>query len=92
MSGTPQKSGSLPPLLILAAPAGITTLWVMPVHYGWDGRDTAIAAAVVFLAVLALPRVPGVLAGAAKTAAKTAAKATKRKAKKKDGKDDSKKK
>ncbi|WP_309050043.1 hypothetical protein [Streptomyces sp.] len=89
MSGTPQKSGSLPPLLILAAPAGITTLWVMPVHYGWDGRDTAIAAAVVFLAVLALPRVPGVLAGAAKTAAR----ATKRKAKnKKDGKDDSKKK
>ncbi|NEB59691.1 hypothetical protein G3I20_05080 [Streptomyces sp. SID8111] len=89
MSGTPQKSGSLPPLLILAAPAGITTLWVMPMHYGWDGRDTAIAAAVVFLAVLALPRVPGVLAGAAKTAAK----ATKRKAKnKKDGKDDSKKK
>ncbi|MEW2615171.1 hypothetical protein AB0937_34305 [Streptomyces sp. NPDC047880] len=89
MSGTPQKSGSLPPLLILAAPAGITTLWVMPMHYGWDGRDTAIAAAVVFLAVLALPRVPGVLAGAAKTAAR----ATKRKAKnKKDGKDDSKKK
>ncbi|WP_330269927.1 hypothetical protein [Streptomyces griseorubiginosus] len=89
MSGTPQKSGSLPPLLILAAPAGITTLWVMPVHYGWEGRDTAIAAAVVFLAVLALPRVPGVLAGAAKTAAK----ATKRKAKnRKDGKDDSKKK
>ena len=88
MSGTPQKSGSLPPLLILAAPAGITTLWVMPVHYGWDGRDTAIAAAVVFLAVLALPRVPGVLAGAAKTVVK----ATKRKAKKKDGKDDSKKK
>ncbi|QNS09420.1 hypothetical protein [Streptomyces xanthii] len=88
MSGTPQKSGSLPPLLILAAPAGITTLWVMPVHYGWDGRDTAIAAAVVFLAVLALPRVPGVLAGAAKGVVK----ATKRKAKKKDGKDDSKKK
>lgn len=88
MSGTPQKSGSLPPLLILAAPAGITTLWVMPVHYGWDSRDTAIAAAVVFLAVLVLPWVPGVLASVAKTAAK----ATKRKAKKKDGKDDSKKK
>ncbi|MEU9480791.1 hypothetical protein [Streptomyces sp. NPDC048191] len=86
MSGTPQKPGSLPPLLILATPAGITTLWVMPVHYGWTGRNAAIAAAVVFLAVLALPRVPGALAGATKAAAR------KRKASKKDGNNDGKKK
>jgi hypothetical protein len=71
MSGTTPRN--LPPLLILAAPAGITTLWVLPVHYGWDGRDSAIGAAVAFLAVLALPRMPGALAGAAKAAAKAAA-------------------
>ncbi|MFE9406875.1 hypothetical protein ACFYNY_34770 [Streptomyces sp. NPDC006530] len=87
MSGTTPRN--LPPLLILAAPAGITTLWVMPLHYGWDGQDTAIAAAVVFLAVLALPRAPQVLASMAKAAAK----ATKRRPKsKKDDKSDSKKK
>ncbi|GHH26101.1 hypothetical protein [Streptomyces rubradiris] len=68
MSGTPQRG--LPPLLILAAPAGITTVWVLPAHYGWSGRDAAAAAAVVFLAVLMLPRLPGVLAGATKTAVK----------------------
>ncbi|MET8823721.1 hypothetical protein [Streptomyces rochei] len=83
MSGTPQKPGNLPPLLILAAPAGITTLWVMPVHHGWNGQDTAIAAAVVFLAVLALPQVLGAVAGATKATAKAV---VKRKTKKSDSK------
>ncbi|MFF8809892.1 MULTISPECIES: hypothetical protein [Streptomyces] len=80
MTATTKTPRTLPPLLILAAPAGITTLWVLPVRYGWDGRDTAIAAAVVFLAVLALPVVPAALAGTAKGAAK----ALRRKPKKKD--------
>ncbi|MYS37587.1 hypothetical protein K388_07357 [Streptomyces sp. KhCrAH-43] len=61
---------TLPPLLILAAPAGITTLWVMPLHYGWTIRAAAIASAVVCLAVLLLPLAPGTVAGALRTAAK----------------------
>ncbi|MFD8385255.1 hypothetical protein ACFV2X_43185 [Streptomyces sp. NPDC059679] len=78
MSGTPQRP--LPSLLILAAPAGITTLWVLPEHHGWTLRDSAIAAAVVFLAVLSLPYMPRMAAGTAKAAVR------KRKSKKNDSK------
>ncbi|MDW8803665.1 hypothetical protein P1P68_02295 [Streptomyces scabiei] len=85
MSGTNQPQRTLPPLLILASPAGITTIWVMPEHHGWPMRDSAIAAAVVFLAVLSLPYLPRLVAGTAK------ATVTKRKSKKQAKKDDSKK-
>ncbi|MFJ5645796.1 hypothetical protein [Streptomyces sp. NPDC093223] len=83
MTRTPANSDGLPPLLILATPAGITTLWVLPVHYGWGSRDAAVAAVAVFFAVLALPRVSGALGGAAKAAVRK-----RRASSKKDGKND----
>ena len=79
MSGT--RPRTLPPLLIIAAPAGITTLWVLPQHHGWTKEHTAWAAAVVFLAVLALPRLPGWIASGAKTALKAGRKTKKKKKK-----------
>lgn len=68
MSGTTPRN--LPPLLILAAPAGITTLWVLPVHYGRTWQQSGIAAAVVFVVVLLLARLPGWFASGAKKAKK----------------------
>ncbi|MFE2529447.1 hypothetical protein ACFXEL_35070 [Streptomyces sp. NPDC059382] len=79
MSGTPTRN--LPPLLILAAPAGITTLWVLPVTYGRTWQESGIAAAVVFVVVLLLSKLPGWLARGAK---KAATKAKKKVGKKKD--------
>ncbi|MFH8642020.1 hypothetical protein [Streptomyces goshikiensis] len=78
MSGTTPRS--LPPLLILAAPAGVTTLWVLPVNYGQTWQEAGIAAAVVFLLVLLLSKLPGWLArGAKKAATKTKKKCRKKK-------------
>ncbi|GHI97969.1 hypothetical protein [Streptomyces olivaceus] len=79
MSGTPPRN--LPPLLIVAAPAGITTLWVLPVIYGRTWQEAGIAAAVVFIVVLLLSRLPGWFASGAK---KAASKAKKKANKKKD--------
>ncbi|QIP74645.1 hypothetical protein [Streptomyces sp. VN1] len=79
MSGTTPRN--LPPLLILAAPAGITTLWVLPVNYGRTWQEAGIAAAVVFVLVLLLSKTPGWLASGAK---KAASKAKKKASKKKD--------
>jgi hypothetical protein len=77
MSGTSPRN--LPPLLILATPAGITTLWVLPVNYGRTWQESGIAAAVAFLVVLLLPKLPGWLARGAKKAAKAKKKASKKK-------------
>lgn len=77
MSGT--TSRTFPPLLILATPAGITTLWVLPVNHGWTWQDSGIAAAVVFLAVLVLPYLPGWLASGARKASKAKKKVSKKK-------------
>ncbi|MFE5863166.1 hypothetical protein ACFQ77_21845 [Streptomyces virginiae] len=79
MSGTTPRT--LPPLLILAAPAGITLLWVLPVHYGRTWQEGAYAAAVIFVLVLLLSKLPGWLARGAK---KAASKAKKKASKKKD--------
>ncbi|MGA5643286.1 hypothetical protein ACPCTN_31670 [Streptomyces cinereoruber] len=79
MSATPPRN--LPPLLIVAAPAGITTLWVLPVHYGRTWQEAGIAAAVIFVLVLLLSKAPGWLASGAK---KAASKAKKKASKKKD--------
>ncbi|MEV4046071.1 hypothetical protein [Streptomyces sp. NPDC049744] len=79
MSGTTPRN--LPPLLILAAPAGITTLWVLPVNYGRTWQESGIAAAVVFVVVLLLSKLPGWFASGAK---KAASKAKKKVSKKKD--------
>ncbi|MER6256814.1 hypothetical protein ABT224_36275 [Streptomyces sp. NPDC001584] len=85
MSGTPQRGL---PMLILAAPAGITTLWILPEHHGWTWQFSGIAAAVAFLAVLFLPYLLRWLASGAKKAAKSAAKkaVSKKKTSKKDSK------
>ncbi|MFE5847811.1 hypothetical protein ACFQ7N_39935 [Streptomyces niveus] len=80
MSKTPARG--IPPLLIIAAPAGITAVWVLPEIHHWPLKRAAIAAAVVFLAVLWLPHLPGWLAAGVKTAAK----ATKKTGKKNDSK------
>ncbi|MFF8387840.1 hypothetical protein ACF053_29945 [Streptomyces kanasensis] len=79
MSGTTPRN--LPPLLIVAAPAGITTLWVLPVNHGWTWQEAGIAAVVVFVLVLLLSKAPGWLASGAK---KAASKAKKKASKKKD--------
>ncbi|MFD4320516.1 hypothetical protein [Streptomyces sp. NPDC058548] len=79
MSGTTPRN--LPPLLILAAPAGITTLWILPEKYGRTWQESGIAAAVVFIVVLLLSRLPGWLATGAK---KATARAKKKADKKKD--------
>ncbi|MFD3889999.1 hypothetical protein [Streptomyces microflavus] len=76
MSGTTQRD--LPPLLIIATPAGITTLWVLPVNYGWTWQEAGIAAAVVFAAILLLFRLPGWISSGAKKAASKAKKTSKK--------------
>ncbi|RPK32641.1 hypothetical protein EES39_38230 [Streptomyces sp. ADI92-24] len=77
MSGTPARNIS--PLLIIAVPAGITAVWVLPKNYGWPLERAAIAAAVIFLVVMCLAQLPGWLAGGAKTAAKATKKLSKKK-------------
>ncbi|WP_371801510.1 hypothetical protein OHA38_43815 (plasmid) [Streptomyces sp. NBC_01732] len=77
MSGTPSRT--LPPLLIPATPAGITTLWVLPVNHGWSWQDSGIAAAVVFVVVLVLPYLPGWLVSGARKASKAKKKVSKKK-------------
>nr|WP_024127987.1 hypothetical protein [Streptomyces sp. 14R-10]AHF46261.1 hypothetical protein pZL1.96c [Streptomyces sp. 14R-10] len=77
MSGTTPRN--LPPLLIIAAPAGITTLWVLPVNYGRTWQEAGIAAVVVFAVILLLFRLPGWFASGAKKAASTVKKASKKK-------------
>ncbi|GHH54580.1 hypothetical protein [Streptomyces candidus] len=77
MSGTPARNVS--PLLIIAAPAGITAVWVLPKNYGWPLERAAIAAVVVFLVVMCLARLPGWLAGGAKRAARATKKLGKKK-------------